>query len=249
MTPILIVGGYGVFGSRVAERLARHTDLKLLIAGRDPAKANVAAQALARRFPRGAEVAATTFDAASAGQAELACLGPRVVINASGPFQAQSYALAEAAINARAHYIDLADARAFVTGIGRLGDAARTADVLVVSGASSVPGLSSAVVAEYAPAFDRLDSVEIGISPGNSFDPGEATTASILSYAGKPFPMRLGGRDATVHGWQGLTRHAFPEIGRRWMSYAEVPDLDLLPACYPNLTTACFRAGVAAMFS
>jgi hypothetical protein len=140
--------------------------------------------------------------------------------------------------------VDLADARAFVTGITALDDAAKAAGVLVVSGASSVPGLSSAVVAAFAGDFGRLTRVDIGVSPGNSFDPGEATAASVLGGVGKPIKMRIDGSWRTVHGWQGLHRHAFPTAGRRWMSMVEVPDLDLFPAHYPTLETVRFRAGV-----
>ncbi len=38
-----------------------------------------------------------------------------------------------------------------------------------------------------------------------------------------------------MHGWQGLHRHRFPEIGYRWMSDVDVPDLDLFPQHYPEL--------------
>jgi hypothetical protein len=166
------------------------------------------------------------------------------VINASGPYQTQAYALAQACIDAECHYVDLADARAFVTGITALDAGAKASGVAVISGASSVPGLSSAVVQNFAATFDRLEAVEIGISPGNSFDPGEATAASILSQAGKPHTELSDGRQETVYGWQGLSRHRFPEIGARWMSHVSVPDLDLLPAHYPTLRTARFSAGV-----
>ncbi len=131
-----------------------------------------------------------------------------------------------------------------MTGIGTLDADAKAAGVAVISGASSVPGLSSAVVQNFAATFDRLDTVEIGISPGNSFDPGVATAASILSQAGKPHCELHEGRYETVYGWQGLSRHRFPHIGARWMSHVSVPDLDLLPARYPSLRTARFNAGL-----
>jgi saccharopine dehydrogenase-like NADP-dependent oxidoreductase len=147
-------------------------------------------------------------------------------------------------IAARCHYVDLADARAFVTGVKCLDREAKAANVCVVSGASSVPGLSSAVVQEFAGEFQRLDAIEIGISPANSFDPGVATAASILGQVGRPFVLRSGGRDEFAYGWQGLHRHRFPEIGARFMSNVEVPDLDLLPMHYPSLQRVRFSAGV-----
>jgi len=242
MPRILIVGGYGAFGIHVAERLARSRDLEIILAGRSRRKAEAAAVALQRDTRT--SISGTALDATLVSPEDLHDLAPDVVVNASGPFQRQDYALAEAAIAARCHYVDLADSRSFVTGIGSLDEQARAANVLVVSGASSVPGLSSAVVQEYAPQFAQLDEIDIGISPGNSFDPGAATTASVLSYAGKPIFMRLDGADRIVYGWQDARRYRFPELGTRWISNADVPDLDLFPARYPSLRQARFGAGV-----
>lgn len=242
MSRVLIVGGYGAFGARLAERLAREVALEIIVAGRSQVRAAAYALKLARTAR--ARLSHTALDATTVDAGALRTLGASIVINASGPYQAQAYALAQACIDARCHYVDLADARAFVTGIAALDAGAKAAGVAVISGASSVPGLSSAVVQTFAGAFDRLDAVEIGISPGNSFDPGVATAASILSQAGKPHAELQEGRQETVFGWQGLSRHRFPGIGARWMSHVSVPDLDLLPAHYPTLRTARFSAGV-----
>ena len=261
MARILVIGGYGAFGSRVAERLARDGRHEIVIAGRTASRAAGAATTLAARCPN-ATITSAVCDAMSAAAADIAALAPRVVINASGPFQAQDYALARACIGSGSHYIDLADARAFVAGIGALDTAAKSAGVSVISGASTVPGLSSAVVAAYRDAFARLETIDIGVSPGNHFDPGLATTQSILGYVGRPIPMRIATRRSpwrrsnaptktrvdremrTVHGWQGLVRHRFPGLGHRLMGYAEVPDLDLFPGHDPNLKTVRMVAGV-----
>ena len=261
MARILVIGGYGAFGSRVAERLARDGCHELVIAGRSASRAADAAAALVAHFPA-AKITSAVCDATRATAAEIAALAPRVVVNASGPFQAQDYALARACIASGSHYIDLADARGFVTGIAALDTAAKSAGVSVISGASTVPGLSSAVVAAYRDVFARLETIDIGVSPGNHFDPGLATTQSILGYVGRPIPMRIATRRSpwrrsnaptktrvdremrTVHGWQGLVRHRFPGLGHRLMGYAEVPDLDLFPAHDPNLKTVRMFAGV-----
>jgi saccharopine dehydrogenase-like NADP-dependent oxidoreductase len=242
MGRVLIVGGYGAFGARAAERLAREPRIEIVIAGRSADKARIHAETLGVRAQ--AHVGHAALDATSPSTAALRSLAPQVVINASGPFQKQDYSLARACIAAKCHYVDLADARAFVTGIGALDGAAKAAGVSVISGASSVPGLSSAVVRRMARDLHILDEVHIGISPGNSFDPGIATAASIIGQAGKPLGVRRGGRQLTVYGWQALHRHRFPEIGYRWMSDVDVPDIDLFPLHYPELATVRFSAGL-----
>jgi saccharopine dehydrogenase-like NADP-dependent oxidoreductase len=242
---VLIVGGYGAFGARAAERLARDPDLEITVAGRSRDKALAAVADLKPRAA--ATLGVAVVDATAPDPAALANLAPAVVINASGPFQSQDFSLARAAIEVGAHYIDLADATDYVRAFASdqdLDARARAKGVLVVSGASTVPAISGAVLDRYAPDFAVLDTMRHGVSPGNSFDPGPATTASILSAIGKPFAMKRDGAWITVHGWQSLSRHRFPEFGKRWMGCCNVPDLHLFAARYPQLRTIDFRAGV-----
>jgi saccharopine dehydrogenase-like NADP-dependent oxidoreductase len=144
MARILIVGGYGAFGARAAERLARTPELSLVIAGRNAA----AAAAFAAKLGGGASSA--VVDATRVSAETLRGLDCRIVMNASGPFQAQDYTLARAAIAAGMHYLDLSDARAFVNGIAVLDADAKGRNVLVLSGASTVPAVSTAVVDHFS---------------------------------------------------------------------------------------------------
>ncbi len=242
MTRIVVLGGYGVFGSRIAERLARDPALTVIVAGRNLASAEARRDALADQAK--ATIEAAALDVMAIDADALRRLGAAIVINAVGPYQGQDYRVARAAIGARAHYIDLADARAFVTGIGALDAAARAAGVLVTSGASSVPALAAAVIDGLAPRFDALDTLTYAISPGNSFDPGEATVASILGAVGKPFTTLRDGIMATAHGWQPLVTHRGADTGTRWLGACDIPDLDLFPTRYPTLKTQRFLAGV-----
>jgi saccharopine dehydrogenase-like NADP-dependent oxidoreductase len=242
MQRVVICGGYGTFGLRAAERLGRDPNLEIILAGRNRTAAEAACTDLQPRVA--AKLSAMQLDATNPELAALRGLAPAVIYNTSGPFQAQDYSLARAAITIGAHYIDLADARHFVTGITRLDAEAKAAGVLVVSGASSVPGLSSAVVDHHLPAFQRLEQIRFGIVPANGFDPGLATTASILSYVGQPFTTLRASQRVRVHGWQGLWQHRLPDIGKRRLAACDIPDLDLFPVRYPTVTTLTFGAGL-----
>jgi hypothetical protein len=234
---VLVLGGYGAFGGRVAERLARVPGSELIIAGRSREKAAAFAHRLAQRTGACAIPAAIDGGGMTAG--DLGQWEPAVLINASGPFQEQDYAVARACITARVHYLDLADAGAYVAGIAALDGDAKRAGVLAASGASTVPAVSGAVVDRFVPEFARLETVETVISPGNSFTPGHATTKSILGSLGRPI---FSGDGRTVHGWQGLRRRRLPGLGMRWTSRCDAPDQHLFPRRYPGLSAA----GVAA---
>jgi saccharopine dehydrogenase-like NADP-dependent oxidoreductase len=190
-TRVLLVGGYGFFGRRLVERLSQQSGLHVIVAGRS----GTAAESLVRKL-RPAARAELSFAAVDAMHPaftrELEALNVDLVVNASGPFQGQDYRVAEACIAAGAHYIDLADGREFVTGIGALNSAAIRAGVLVTSGASSVPALSSAVVDHLAKGLVSVQSIDVGISPGNRTERGLSTVQGILSYCGKPLPSSSG---------------------------------------------------------
>jgi hypothetical protein len=232
---VLILGGYGNFGKRIARLLTR-SGIAVTIAGRDSAKASE----LAKSLPRGlAGIAA--FDVNSDLLRQLDLLRPDVVINTCGPFQSADYRVAQTCIAAGINYIDLADGRDFVTGITRLDAEAKKQKVAVISGASTVPALSSAVIEHLLPDFAELHSLTFGIAPGQKAERGLATSQAILSYVGKQLQPCPGYHNR--YGWQDLYSQPYPEIGRRWMANCDVPDLDLLPARY-GIKRIRFSAGM-----
>lgn len=239
---ILILGGYGHFGGRITRTLSADAGMEIVVAGRsrDQAERFIAG------LPTGqALVTAATIDVdASDLAARINALAPDLVIHAAGPFQKRDYAVAVAALECGAHYIDLADGRDFVTGMDALDMDAQRVGRWAISGGSSVPGLSAAVIAAHRSRFAHLDTIEIGISPGNRTPRGLATTRAILGYVGQPFPTLINGRWQRVHGWQSLQRIVYPSVGARWLARCEVPDLSVLPQRYPELATCDFRAGL-----
>ena len=241
MSTVLVLGGYGFFGQRISAALAATSALRVLLGGRDLARATAAARALG--LPSAQAVRIDAHDVALASA--LRRLQVDILVHTAGPFQGQDYAVARAAIEAGCHYIDLADGRRFVAGIGSLTGPASMAGVSVISGASSVPALSSAVVDRYLPRFRRLQSIYIGITSG-ARAPGLATVRGVFSYGGKPFQTWQNGTWAEAHGWMDLRRHEFPEpLGKRWLGSCDVPDLELFPLRYPAVTTVAFQAGFA----
>lgn len=240
MHTVLILGGYGNFGTIISRALARDEGLRLLIAGRDAAKARRFALELGLTEQQGIALDADVTSLVK----QLAALQVNTVIHTAGPFQNQDYRVAQACIAAGCHYLDLADGRDFVANSGKLDAAAREAGVLIVSGASSVPALSSAVVDYFLPQFSRLDAIRHGIVSGAK-TPGLATVRAVLGYCGKPFTRLEGGYWKGVLGWQGLHRRRYPEpIGERWLGNCDVPDLALFPQRYPGVKNVTFHAGL-----
>lgn len=238
---VLVLGGYGFFGARISAALAGNPNVRLLVAGRDISRAKDTASALQLPENHAIRLDATSRDLS----AVLRSLGVNTLVHTAGPFQAQDYKVALDAIDAQANYIDLADGRSFVSGIDALDDAARRNDVVVVSGASSVPALSSAVVDQYLPAFERLDSIRLGIGSG-ARAPGLATVQGVFGYCGKPIRRLENGTWVETYGWLDLIRYPFPQpVGRRFLGSCDVPDLELFPKRYGSARTVTFHGGFA----
>jgi Saccharopine dehydrogenase NADP binding domain len=239
---ILILGGYGNFGARIVIALAAEAGCHLLIAGRDASRARDTATRLQGSAATVEGIGLDAHDAALAGLLRQEQID--LVIHTAGPFQGQSYEVARACIEAGANYVDLADGREFVTGVTALNAAARERQVLVVSGASTVPALSGAVLDHYRSRFESITAVAIGITPGNRTPRGLSTVESVLSYCGKPFDRWEHGRWQRVYGWQDQHRVFYPRLGTRWFANCDVPDLSLFPERYAVTDSVKFHAGL-----
>jgi hypothetical protein len=232
---VLILGAFGTFGRRITNALSQTTTLPLIAAGR-----RVPASFAGQRQG----VSALAIDAHDLNGALLQDLDAAVLIDTVGPFQGRDRKLAETCIAQGIHYIDLADGREFVQGVGLLNAAALRRDVLVVSGASTLPALSSAVIKHLEGAFSAIEGIEIGVAPGYLGPRGIATIRAVLGYVGRPIPIWRACAMAQAHGWSETTRHRYPPpVGVRLLSLIDVPDTSLLPAAYPTLKGLGVRAG------
>ena len=235
---IVVLGGRGNFGARICRALALDQSLTVVAASR---RGNASPADWGRLNIHDAQIDITADGLVGA----LRALNPGLVIHCVGPFQEQDYRVAQAALSCGAHYIDLSDGRDFVAGFGAaLNDVAGHANRLAVSGASTLPALSSAVVDALANAFSNLKSIDIVIAPAQRAPRGAATLAAVLGYAGQPFQVWEASAWRTVHGWQDVREVDLGVVGTRLSAVCNVPDLALFPERYPGVATVRFRAAL-----
>lgn len=242
---LLILGGYGVFGGRLAQLLADEPRLTILIAGRDLARA----QAFCATWRGAARVEPLQADRANLAPV-LAQHRPDILVDASGPFQtygATRYAAPEAAIAAGVNYLDLADGADFVAGVGAFDDAARAAGLFALSGVSSFPVLTAAVLREMAKSL-QITHVRGGIAPSPYAGVGMNVLRAVLGYAGSPVALRLNGQATTRTGLGDTMRMTIAPPGQlplrnTLFSLVEVPDLQAIPAAMPGVQSLWMGAG------
>lgn len=233
---VAVLGGYGVFGSRLVRLLVRDGH-QVLVVGRSQTKAETLAQSV------GAE--AVVIDR-NGDLTALWAATPDAVVDAAGPFHAYGddpYKFARACIGQGVHYLDLADDPAFCAGIDCLDDAARSAGVFVLSGVSSVPAISSAAVAALTTDAIEIDTISTAILPGNRAPRGKAVVQSILHQTGRPFEVTIDGCRVERRSWAHPDRFDLGQgmIRPGWM--IEVPDHRLFPKTF-GARTVLFRAGL-----
>jgi saccharopine dehydrogenase-like NADP-dependent oxidoreductase len=241
---ILVLGGYGNFGRLICGRLAELQHMELIVAGRNREKADSFIESLQRQGAS-CKLSTLVLDIFSETFAEaLLDLKPSIVIHTSGPFQGQDYRIPVACMDAGCHYIDLADDRRFVCDFHRLDARAGNTGSVAISGASSVPGLSSVVIDNYATEFEQIEEIEYSITPGSNVEIGEATLRGILSYTGHAFKGWDNGGTVDLFGWGDIRRRDFGKgLGVRWLANVDIPDLELFPERYPGIKTVRFQAG------
>ena len=154
--------------------------------------------------------------------------------------------MAEACLACGSHYVDLADGRHFVEHFEELNEQATRRGVLLVSGASTLPGLSSVVVEDLSQRFERIEEIEISIAPAHQTPRGIGTVSAVLSYCGKPFPVLENESWRTRYGWQDLRVFRHPALGWRLSGACDVPDLGLLPRRLGEIRAVTFHAALEA---
>lgn len=241
---ILIIGGYGVFGGRLAE-LISDMDCEVLICGRTEAKATAKCKALTGRA-RFVPVKLDRADIATALQTHA----PDLVIDASGPFQDYGdnpYSVIRACLDARIDYMDFADAADFAFGVSRFDREAKEKGITILSGVSSFPVLTAAVLREFQKTM-TVHSLTGGIAPSPYAGIGLNVMRAVVSYAGGDVKLTRGGKAYTAKGLAESLRYTIATPGRLPLknlhfSLVDVPDLQILPAQNPDLRDIWMGAG------
>ncbi len=241
---VMVLGGYGNFGARIVRALATDTSITLLVAGRDALAATALASEINHLHQSGAESVAVDARGSHFAQT-LRAHRVELLIHTAGPFQGQDYVVARACAEAGAHYIDLADGRRFVCDFAAALQAPfAAAGRVAITGASTVPALSSAVVDFLTFGWSHIHSIDICIAPAQTAPRGVATLEAVLSYCGVSIPVWRSGRWQDLAGWAGLQRVRFARLRSRLGAVCDIPDLELFPAHYQVQDRVEFRAAL-----
>ena len=236
---ILIIGGYGTFGFNIAQGLMNEEHATLILAGRNLAKA----QAATRKLQGRAAIRALRIDRTQDLAPQIST-PPDIIIDASGPFQNYAghqnpvitYALEQAC-----HYLDLADSLDFVEHIYSYDASAKAKGITMLSGLSTYPVLTGAVVKAMEADIGPLTHLMSGIAPSPHAIMGENVIRAIASYAGKKHVGALQNNHFIhTHGLTQTRRDTIcvegeTPLANLLFSNVEGPDAGILPRHFPAL--------------
>ena len=189
MNDILVVGGYGVVGRRIASELGPDYPNRVIIAGRNLAKAEQAAAAIGQGV-RGRAIDITVPRSVAAALDNVA-----VVISC---IDQPGRTLLWAAVERGLGYTDITP---HLTELGRgpafekIDAAARASGARLILGAGIVPGISNVIVRALAGSLGGVDEVETTLLLGAADVSGPASFDYFLQELAMSFEIHVDGED------------------------------------------------------
>jgi len=183
--------------------------------------------------------------------AQIRAIDPGLVVDATGPFQCYGkdpYRIIRACLAHGIDYLDLADGSDFVKGVAQFDREAGERGVFILSGVSSFPVLTAAVLRRLADGLATLRTITAGIAPSPYAGVGANVIRAIASYSGKRVALVRGGQPSSGVAMTESLRHTISPPGYLPLrnirfSLVDVPDLQLLPELWPGLESVWVGAG------
>ncbi len=210
---ILIAGGYGVVGRRIAAELGPDYPGHVIVAGRRQALADEAAAAI------GHGVRGRSIDVTVPSSIAAALEGVAVVVSC---IDQPGRALLWAAIERGLRYTDITPHLTELgrgAGYERIDAAARASGARLVLGTGIVPGISNVIVRMLADALGGVDEIETSLLLNAADVSGPASFDYFLQEMAMPFDVHVDGKDRTVRAFSAPRLVEYPPpVGAR-LSY------------------------------
>jgi len=186
---VLILGGYGVVGARIAARLAPAFPGQVVVAGRDSA----AAEVMCRRIGHGSEP--RHIDVSHQVSVERGLEGVGTIISCVA--QSKPHAL-HAAIERGLAYTDIAPRLSFGSEDRLRSEEAARKGACIVLGAGLSPGISNMMALRLATMTENPDHVETAILLSLGDEYGRDSLGHVVEASAHSFALHEGGQSRQV---------------------------------------------------
>lgn len=201
------------------------------------------AQQTAKRF--GEKFKAAYCDACNSEQVVEVLTGFDIAACYIGPFYRFEEPLAACAIKAGVHYVSIADDYDAYLGVITLDDAARAANVKVLTGFGNSPGITQILAAKGYNALEHPERIHINWCGGADESVGPSNLMHLFHIFHGDTLQWVDGKEVRVRTGTGRKRVAFPEpIGNAWIYYTGHAESVSLPRNLPGLHEVTLHGGV-----
>lgn len=215
----------------MARLLADNSQFSVFIGGRTLAKAETICRKLSGRQAKFTAVKLDKYNLTPV----FSRYKPDIVVDASGPFNLKRknpYVVIEACLSAGIHYLDLADGADFVMGIAKYDKAAKNKDLSIISGLSTCPALTGAILKDARQKDWPVETIEAGIAPSPFAGMGLSVIQGIFDYAGNDVTRFENGKKIKTKALtQGRRQTIAPPgalpLRSRIFAFVDCPDLQV----------------------
>jgi saccharopine dehydrogenase (NAD+, L-lysine-forming) len=245
---LLILGGYGITGSLIAQLLLRESDVRVVLAGRNTEKATAKAAELNRQFS-GERVRGCYADAADEASLRQAYQRADMVVAASSTSQYAAQ-VAGMALEIGLDYLDVQYSTSKIAVLKALADRIKQAGLCFVTDGGFHPGLPAALIAFAAQHFDEIHTANVGSVIKINWR-GLPITDATISEMIEEFQdyqslIYQNGTWKSANWWSTSSLRYMDfgrEFGRRYSMPMFLEELRCLPELFPTLKEAGFYVG------
>jgi saccharopine dehydrogenase (NAD+, L-lysine-forming) len=245
---ILILGGSGNTGRRLAQLLLQESTANLMLGGRNLDKARACTEELNRKF-EGNRVCSRHVDASDLPSLHNACEEVDFVIVASSTTQFTRQ-IAQAAVEAKIGYLDIQYSSQKISTLRSLESAISHAGCCFITDGGFHPGLPAFLVRYAAKSLDQLETARVGSvikEDWKNLEVDDSTVFELMELM-NDFEMSTykkgKWRKASLYSTSDFIRMDFGAVfGMQYCAPMFLEEMRALPEIYPTLTETGFYVG------
>ncbi|KAM3111742.1 saccharopine dehydrogenase family protein [Phormidesmis sp. 146-33] len=221
---VLILGGSGRVGSKVAADLLAHTQAQVTIAGRNLTKGEHKSELLGDR------VRFLTVDLADQTTLQKAISAVNVVVHCAGPFHYRDATVLRLCIEHGVSYVDVSDHPSFTRKALEYRTQAEAAGVTAVINTGIFPGISNSMVRQGVEQLDEAETIHLSYVVSGSGGAGVTVMRTTFLGLQRPFEAWMNGEWRSVKPYSDREVVEFPEpYGKIGVYWFDMPEAFTLP--------------------
>ncbi|HEY9729658.1 MAG TPA: saccharopine dehydrogenase NADP-binding domain-containing protein [Chroococcales cyanobacterium] len=228
---VLILGGRGRIGSRVAQDLVSHTQAQVTVTGRP-----TTVEGLARQEAE-PQVQFLSLDLADTEGLQKAIASHDLVIHCAGPFLYRDASVLQTCIKQGVNYLDVSDNRAFTCKALSYRDAAAAAGVTAIINTGIFPGVSNSMVRRDVEQLDEAQRIHLSYLVAGSGGAGVTVMRTTFLGLQQPFDVWCDNQWQQVKPYSDRETIKFPPpFGKAGVYWFDMPEAFTLVDSFPVQT-------------